>query len=65
MDLVGLFVEPLVELAFRRHGIRRVDIREPLPPLHVCVIKLRSHRLTPAAQHFVECVQQAATAPQA
>ncbi|MDN8615456.1 LysR substrate-binding domain-containing protein [Variovorax ginsengisoli] len=62
MDLVGLFVEPLVELAFRHHSIRRVAIREQLPPLHVCVVKLRSHRLTPAAQHFVECVQLAARA---
>lgn len=61
MDLVGLFVEPLVDLTFKHHGIRRVAVREQLPPLHVCVIKLRSHRLTPAAQHFVECVQLAAT----
>jgi hypothetical protein len=31
----------------------------------VCVIKLRGHRLTPAARHFVECVQLAATRRQA
>ena len=65
MDLVGLFVEPLVEMTFKHHGLRRVAVQETLPALHVCVIKLRSHRLTPAAQHFVECVQLAATRRQA
>ncbi|MEJ8810990.1 LysR substrate-binding domain-containing protein [Variovorax ureilyticus] len=61
MDVVGLFVEPLVELAFRYHGIRRVAVKEKLPTLQVCVIKLKDQRLTPAARQFVECLQPAAT----
>jgi DNA-binding transcriptional LysR family regulator len=62
MDLVGLFVEPLVERSFEHHGIRRVDVQEDLPTIQVCVIKLRDHRLTPAAQQLVECVELAASA---
>lgn len=62
MDLIGLFVEPLVKLAFKRHGIRRVEIEEALPTLNVCVIKRKGQLLTPAAQHFVECVQRASAA---
>ncbi len=59
MDLVGLFVEPLATLTFKRHGIRRVAIEEELPMLSVSVIKRRGQLLTPAAQHFVECIQRA------
>jgi len=65
MDLVGLFVSPLADFAFRQHGIRRVAIREQLPPLQVSVITLRGHRLTPTARHFVECLQRAASRYQA
>jgi LysR family transcriptional regulator of abg operon len=65
MDLIGLFVEPLVKLTFKRHGIRRVDIQETLPTLNVCVIKRKGQLLTPAAQHFVECVQRASAAAMA
>jgi LysR family transcriptional regulator of abg operon len=59
MDLIGLFVEPLVKLAFKRHRIRRLEIEEVLPVMHVCVIRRRGQPLTPAAQHFVECIQRA------
>ena len=59
MDLVGLFVEPLVEVAFKRYGVRRIEVRETLPTLSMCVIKRRGQQLTPAAQQFVECVQRA------
>ncbi|MBO9646942.1 MAG: LysR family transcriptional regulator [Variovorax sp.] len=59
MDLVGMFVEPLVEVAFKRYGVRRVELRETLPTLSMCVIKRRGQKLTPAAQQFVECVQRA------
>ncbi|MDQ0590140.1 LysR substrate-binding domain-containing protein [Variovorax paradoxus] len=62
MDLIGMFVEPLVRLAFKRHGIRRVEVEEPLPTLSVCVIRRRGQLLTPAAQHFVECIQRASSA---
>jgi len=65
MDLVGLFVSPLADFAFRQHGIRRVAIREQLPQLQVSVITLRGHRLTPTARHFVECLQRAASRYQA
>lgn len=65
MDLVGLFVEPLATLTFKRHGIRRVEIEEELPMLSVSVIKRRGQLLTPAAQHFVECVQRASAAAMA
>lgn len=58
-DLVGLFVEPLAQIAFRRHGICRVELDEPLPMLSVCVLRRRGRLLTPAAQHFVDCVQRA------
>ncbi len=60
MDLVGLFVEPLAALSFQRHGIRRLEIAETLPALSVCVLRRRGQVLTPAAQHFVECIQRAA-----
>jgi len=59
MDLIGLFVEPLAALSFKRHGIRRVDVVETLPTLNVCVVKRRGQLLTPAAQHFAECIQRA------
>jgi DNA-binding transcriptional LysR family regulator len=62
MDLIGLFVEPLATLTFKRHGIRRVEIEEELPMLSVSVIKRRGQLLTPAAQHFVECIQRASAA---
>ncbi|AMM25795.1 LysR substrate-binding domain-containing protein [Variovorax sp. PAMC 28711] len=60
MDLIGLFVEPLATLAFKRHGIRRIEVKEQLPALPVCVIRRRGQKSTPAAQHFVECIQGAA-----
>ncbi|VTU24072.1 Galactose-binding protein regulator [Variovorax sp. SRS16] len=63
MDLVGLFVEPLVGLAFRNHGIKRLEIKEKLPALRVCVIRRKGDRLTPAARQFVECIQRASAAP--
>ena len=55
-------VEPLVRLTFKRHGIRRVEVEEPLPVLSVCVIRRRGQLLTPAARHFVECIQRASLA---
>ncbi|MNY61204.1 hypothetical protein D3C86_1978630 [compost metagenome] len=60
MDLIGLFVEPLVRLAFKRHGIQHLMVQETMPTLDVCVITRRGQRLTPPAQQFVECVQRAA-----
>ncbi|KIQ23238.1 LysR family transcriptional regulator [Variovorax paradoxus] len=62
MDLIGLFVEPLVKLAFKRHGIRRIDVVESLPTLNVCVVRRRGQLPTPAAQHFIECIQRASAA---
>jgi len=62
MDLIGLFVEPLVKLTFKRHGIRRVDVDEALPMLNVCVLRRRGQLSTPAAQHFIECIQRASAA---
>lgn len=62
IDLVGLFVEPLVQLAFKRHGIRRVEVEDVLPTMNVCVIQRRGTRLTPAAQHLVDCIQRASLA---
>ena len=59
MDLVGLFVEPLAQLAFPRHGIRRLEIDDVLPTLRVCVLQRRGRPQTPAAQCFVECIAQA------
>ncbi|MDB5826504.1 MAG: transcriptional regulator, LysR family, partial [Variovorax sp.] len=55
MDLIGLFVEPLVQLTFKRHGIQRIELEETLPSLRVCVIQRRGQMLTPAARQFVEC----------
>jgi LysR family transcriptional regulator of abg operon len=60
MDLVGLFVEPVVDLSFERYGIERVEMKEHIPALGMCVIKRREQRLPPAAQQFVECIQRAA-----
>jgi LysR family transcriptional regulator of abg operon len=62
MDLIGLFVEPLVKLTFKRHGIRRIDVVETLPTLNVCVVRRRGQLSTPAAQHFIECIQRASAA---
>jgi DNA-binding transcriptional LysR family regulator len=59
-DLIGMFVEPLVDLAFRRYGIRRVELKERLPTLSMCVIQRRGQRLAPAAQQFVDCIRHAA-----
>ena len=62
MDLIGLFVEPLAQLAFPRHGIRRLEIDDPLPTLRVCVLQRRGRPPTPAAQCFVECIARASAA---
>lgn len=62
MDLVGLFVEPLADLAFRRHGIRRVELDVELPTLRVCILQRRGRPWTPAAQGFADCIAQASTA---
>lgn len=62
MDLIGLFVEPLLKLTFKRHGIRRVEVEEHLPMLNVCVVRRRGQPTTPAAQHFIECIQRASLA---
>lgn len=62
MDLVGLFVEPLAQLAFSQHGIRRIEVEDTLPTLRVCVLQRRGRAQTPAAQCFVECIAQAAAA---
>ena len=59
-ELVGMFVEPLVELAFKRYGIRRAEVKERLPVLSMCVIQRRGQRLAPAAQQFVDCIRHAA-----
>lgn len=55
-DLIGVFAEELVDVAFKNHGIRRVDVLEAIPPLQVCVVKRRERQLTPAAQQFVDCM---------
>jgi LysR family transcriptional regulator of abg operon len=57
-DLVGLFVEPLAMLAFKNHGVRRVEIKERLPTLQVCVVQRAGQRLTPAARQLVECIEE-------
>lgn len=62
IDLIGLFVEPLVQLAFKRNGICRIDVAETLPTMRVCIIRRAGLPLTPAAQYFVECVQRASVA---
>ena len=62
MDLIGLFVEPLVKLTFKRHGIRRIDVVETHPTRTVCVVRGGGQRSTPAAQHFIECIQRASAA---
>jgi len=54
MDLVGMFVEPLADAAFKRYGVRRIELQETLPTLSMCVIKRRDQQLTPAAQQFAE-----------
>lgn len=55
-DLIGVFAEELVDVAFKNRGIRRIDILEDIPPLQVCVVKRRERQLTPAAQQFVDCM---------
>lgn len=59
-DLVGLFVEPLADIEFKRYGIRRIEVRERLPALSMCILKRKDQRLTPAAQQLAECLARAA-----
>ena len=57
-DVVGFFVEPLADYAFKRVGIRRVELDDPLPVMQMCVIQRHGSRLTPAALQFIECVKE-------
>ncbi|MFM0501534.1 type 2 periplasmic-binding domain-containing protein [Paraburkholderia caffeinilytica] len=57
MDMVGFFVEPLATPVFKRPNIRQLELDDPLPVLHMCVIQRRGSRLTPAALRFIEWVR--------
>jgi LysR family transcriptional regulator, regulator of abg operon len=59
MDLVGIFSESLAVEAFKRLGIRRIELDDELPVLQVCAIHRVDSRLTPAAQQFIECLREA------
>lgn len=63
MNLLGIFVEPLADQMFKQLGIRRADLDDQLPVLHICVIHRRGSRLTPAALQFIECVRHALEKP--
>jgi DNA-binding transcriptional LysR family regulator len=65
MDVVGMFSESLVPFEFKRHGMVRIDVTEPLPPMQVCIVKRRDQVLTPAARHFAACIQRVAQAAHA
>ena len=58
MDLVGCFAEPLAKVAFKRYGIRQLELEESFLPLQMCVIYRRDSRLTPAALQFIECIRE-------
>ncbi|WP_322086925.1 LysR family transcriptional regulator [Burkholderia sp. BCC1999] len=62
MDHVAFFVEPLANEVFKRMGIRRVELDDPMPVLQMCAIQRRGSSLTPAAAQFVDCVREVLTA---
>lgn len=55
-NLIGVFVEELVDAVFKNHRIRRVDVAEAMPVMQVCIVKRNGRQLTPAAQQFVDCM---------
>lgn len=59
-DVVSVFGEPLVELELKRHGLRSLDIREPLPSVRVALMLRKDGRLSPTASRLMECLMDAA-----
>lgn len=65
MDLVGLFVEPLLQWASAHYGIVQINTAETLPNSFVHIVKRKNYPLTPAALQFVDCIRAAAASPSA
>ncbi|MFM0208659.1 LysR substrate-binding domain-containing protein [Paraburkholderia sediminicola] len=58
-NVLSVFAKPLVDIEFKRHGIKALTLQEPLPQLTVAIIARRDARLTPAALHFIDCLKEA------
>ncbi|MFM0502474.1 LysR substrate-binding domain-containing protein [Paraburkholderia caffeinilytica] len=58
-NVLSVFARPLVDIEFKRHGIKALTLQEPLPELTVAIIVRRGARLTPAALHFIDCLTDA------
>jgi LysR family transcriptional regulator of abg operon len=59
-DTLCLFTEPLFALRCMSHGLVAIPVREALPATTVAVVRRRGMALTPAAKHFIECLQKSA-----
>ena len=59
-DTLCLFTEPLFTLRCMACGLGAVPIREKLPVVTVAVVRRRGTAPTPAAQQFIEFLQQSA-----
>ena len=58
-DMVCLFSRPLAERT-ARYGLREIVLDVPLSEIEMGVILRKNFRLTPVAQHFLGCLQEAA-----
>ena len=56
-DLVGVFVETMVDKEFPHYGLRKVPLAGELAALVVSVITRPSAILSPAARNFLECLR--------
>jgi len=58
-DIIGLFSRPLAGRV-AHYGLQPIMLDVPLPALEMSVIMRKNVRLTPAAQHFMTCLQACA-----
>lgn len=59
-DLVTTLPEVLFDRVSKTHGLRRIELTEPLPKLQIAILYREHVPLTPVAQELLAWVRQAA-----
>jgi LysR family transcriptional regulator of abg operon len=62
MDIVSIFARPLAEREFKRHGLKILQIREPLPTTSLAIITRKGSKMTFAARKFADALTTAGQA---